>query len=304
MISRSPIGIFVFDNKRNVQKVECFSKQPEKAIEHFLEAEEGNEELVRENFRKEALKHFSEEELNSFLSNFYILLSKKLMSGAIGKDKLIIQASNALEEMAKISNTLLMRTTEWFSLHYPELKENNEKIAELIAEHGRRENWPRFKSSLGVEMDEKDESMVQKFASLASEAHSQKTLLEKYVKKSLKQIAPNFSSLVEPLLAARVLAAAGSLEKLAKMSASSIQIIGAEKALFRHLRKKGRAPKYGMIYVSNWIQNAPEERRGKVARVLATKLMVAVRIDYFSGRDESAKLKRELTDDVKKVIGV
>jgi len=91
------------------------------------------------------------------------------------------------------------------------------------------------------------------------------------------------------------------LEKLARMSASNIQIIGAEKALFRHLKKKGKAPKYGMIYMSTVVQSVPEDKRGKVARAYAAKLMMAARIDFFSGRDETDKLKRELKEDLEKV---
>ncbi|MBI2583071.1 MAG: NOP58 family protein [Candidatus Aenigmarchaeota archaeon] len=303
MKARSPIGIFEFDEKGIVRNIELFEKDPEKAAEYFIQSADDGQDQMRENFRAYALKHFSEEDLNAFISEFCIALSKKMMSGAVGKDKLIIQASNALEELVKISNTLLMRTAEWFSLHYPECKKNNETLAEYIAKYGRRENWPEFKGSLGVEISEEDETVLKTFASLAYDAHEQKKRQESYVKIGMKKVAPNFASLMEPLLAARFLAAAGSMEKLAKMSSSSIQLLGAEKALFRHLRNKGRSPKYGMIYVSNLVQSVPEDKRGKAARAYATKLMLAARIDYFSGRDESAKIKKELEDEIKIIKG-
>jgi len=301
MKSRSPAGIFIFDSKGALHAVEMFQKDPEKALESFQKAEGESTGLIREAFRAEVLKHFSEEELSGFLSRFYILFSREQMSGAIERDKLIIQAGNAFEEVTKISNTLLMRTSEWFSLHYPEIKLSNEKIAESVVEYGAREKWPRFKTSLGVGMSKEDEAMIKEFSRLASESHRQKKLLEDYIKKGMREIAPNISSLMEPLLAARILAAAGSLEKLARLSASSIQLIGAEKALFRHLRKKDKAPKYGMIYTSALLQSLPEEKRGKAARMYAAALMKAARIDYFSGRDESAKLGKELKEELKKV---
>ncbi|HLC67506.1 MAG TPA: C/D box methylation guide ribonucleoprotein complex aNOP56 subunit, partial [archaeon] len=112
------------------------------------------------------------------------------------------------------------------------------------------------------------------------------------------EIAHNFASLIDPLLAARLLAYAGSLEKLARMPASTIQLLGAEKAMFRHLHEKGRSPKYGMIYNSELIQKAPAESRGKIARILSAKLMLAARIDYYSGRDDSEKMLREMKEEM------
>ena len=114
----------------------------------------------------------------------------------------------------------------------------------------------------------------------------------------MREVAPNVSSLLDPLLAARLLALAGSLEKMSKMTASSIQLAGAEKALFRHLRSQGKAPKFGIIFLSDWIQSAPDHLRGKVARSLAAKLMMAARIDYYSGRNETEKLRKDLEQEI------
>jgi len=129
----------------------------------------------------------------------------------------------------------------------------------------------------------------------------QRKNIENYVKNSMREIAPNLSSLIDEFLAARLLASAGSLEKLAKMSASTIQLIGAEKALFRHLRNQGRAPKYGLLFLSSQVQNAPDDKRGKIARVLASKIMQAVRIDFYSGRFED-QLRREMDEEIRRVL--
>jgi nucleolar protein 56 len=104
------------------------------------------------------------------------------------------------------------------------------------------------------------------------------------------------------MLAAKLISAAGGLEKLAKMASSTIQLLGAEKALFRHLRGKGRPPKYGLLYVHPLIQQASPKLRGRVARTLASKLAIAVRIDHYTKEDRSKKLKRELEEKIKGIL--
>lgn len=318
LAGRTPVGIFVFDEKGNLLTVELFSPDSAKAAESFsaslpaaLLTELKNYEVVegdpraatwaKAQMREAALKRGfakSEAELNAFLSGFALALSQKALRGAVGRDRLVIQASNALEDASKAANQMLMRLAEWYGLHYPEAKLDYEKLARAVAEYGRRESWPEFKSSTGVELTPEDERILKEMAALSTSLLNYRKSLEGYVKSAMREIATNFSSLLDPLLAARVLAAAGSLEKLAKMSASTIQLIGAEKALFRHLRKKGKSPKYGILFMAKQVQLAPEELRGKVARTLAAKLMQAIRIDYFGKRDESARLKKDLEQEL------
>lgn len=319
-IARSPVGIFAFDERGELLYFELCERDAEKAWQKMssqlsksfisalkgYEVEDNSEQgqnILRHRFRELAIEvEFAgdEKELNTFLQAFSLFISRKSATGSIGRDRLVIQASNALEELAKMQNTLFMRASEWFTLHYPETKLPHEKIVEAILSYGRRENWPAFGQSVGADLADNDEVVIKDFAKSALQVADQRKRLEQYVKQSVHEIAPNFSSLVDPLLAARLLAAAGSQEKLAKMSASTIQLMGAEKALFRHLRKQGKSPKFGLIFQSHWIQNAPEARRGKVARLLAAKLMMAARIDFYSKRDESEKLKRELKGEIEK----
>ncbi|MBW1839778.1 MAG: C/D box methylation guide ribonucleoprotein complex aNOP56 subunit, partial [Deltaproteobacteria bacterium] len=100
---------------------------------------------------------------------------------------------------------------------------------------------------------------------------------------------------------ARLLNLAGGLERMSKMTSSTIQLLGAEKALFRHLRGEGKSPKYGILFGHQLIQNAPKEKRGKVARLVASKISLASRIDMFSDRNDGEKMRLELDRDVKKV---
>ncbi len=318
LVARSPIGLFAFSENGELIYYKLWTKG--NATDKFLDKDLDKDfvsalagyELAEspQDFRT-LRKHFrdyakslgfakDDEELNEFLSAFSVALSKRKLEGAISRDRLIVQAVRSLDDLTKTINVFLERLYEWYSLHYPEIK--NVNITEIVARHGRRENVPGFKSSVGVDLTEEDEKAVVEFAKMIIELEKQKKSLEKYISSSVKEIAPNFSSLVDPLLAARLLATAGSMEKLARMPASTIQLLGAERALFRHLQKQGKSPKYGIIFNSSLIQNAPNEQKGKVARLLSSKLMLAARIDYYSGRDDSQKMKKELMDEINKVL--
>ena len=128
--------------------------------------------------------------------------------------------------------------------------------------------------------------------------------LTEYVGQVMREVAPNITELVGPLLGARLLSLAGSLETLAKLPASTIQVLGAEKALFRALRTGGKPPKHGVIFQYPDIHRSPRWQRGKIARALATKLAIAARADYFTGRfiaDELKKALLERIDEIKKL---
>ena len=116
-----------------------------------------------------------------------------------------------------------------------------------------------------------------------------------------RENAKNISTLIEPLLTARLISLAGGLEKLAKMSASTIQVIGAEKALFKHLRTGTQPPKHGLIFQSPLINAAPLHQRGKISRALATKLSIAAKADWFTGRFIADKLKATLDARLKQI---
>lgn len=311
-IAKFPIGIFALSEKGELIHFRLFSRNPQKALEEFMAEDSFIDSLkgyeiveddkasviLRKNIREYAVSlgfAASDEEFNSFLCEFSSLLSRKRMKTSIGRDRLLIQASNALEEMNKNSNLMNERISEWYSLHYPEAKVSAEKIIQ----YGKRENFPDYKESVGVSLAKEDEEIIKNFAEAAKHAGDTKKNLERYIRETARAIMPNFSSLVDELLATRLLALAGSLEKLARMTSSTIQLLGAEKALFRHIRHQGKSPKYGIIYMDPRIQGA-QEQKGKIARIIAAKLMVAARIDFYSGRLEE-RLKKELEAELKAI---
>jgi len=311
-LCRSPIGLFAFSGTGELLHYSLFSRKPQTAVAEFetasLELQDfdvsespNNFRFLRKNFREyaENLGFAKSQELTEFLSNFTEIISKKRMKSLINRDRLIIQASNSLEDIVKIQNLVNERLREWYLLHYPELKQK--EMPEWIMKYGNRANSPNFKESVGIDLTESDERILLDSARLVLSITEQRKKLENYIGHAMKEIAPNFSSLIDPLLAAKFLSLAGSMERLAKMPSSTIQLLGAEKALFRHLRNQGKSPKFGIIFLDPRVQNAAAEKKGKVARVLSSKLMLAGRIDFYSKRDDSEKLKAEMKEEFGKI---
>ncbi len=117
----------------------------------------------------------------------------------------------------------------------------------------------------------------------------------------MRKIAPNLSAIAGPVLGARLLAKAGGLKKLALLPASTIQVIGAEKALFRHLRTGARPPKHGILFQHPLVRNAKKWQRGKIARTIAAKLAIAAKEDYFGGKYIADDLRKEIEERVKEI---
>ena len=301
--AKSPIGVFVFSNEGELIYYKLFVPEAAKALQEYenpkkielegYQIEGGGDAFLRKRLREYAASlgfAKDDKELNEFLNKFCILYSKKRLVGKIKRDRILIQASSSLEELKKTANLYAERLYEWYTLHYPESKHTQRQIVDLILS----------KDTATSEISEEDGNIIRSFAQTIYEIEKQKKNTENYVSEAAKEIMPNICSLMDPLLATRLLALAGSLEKMSKMTASSIQLLGAEKALFRHLKKQGKSPKYGIIFLDPRIQNAQADKKGKAARILASYLMKAARIDYYSGRKEPS-LKEDMEKDLRMI---
>jgi nucleolar protein 56 len=142
---------------------------------------------------------------------------------------------------------------------------------------------------------------IKPFENLYSTVNDEIKRLEKQIERDMKKIAPNTSNIVGPLIGARLLSLAGGLQKLAVMPASTIQILGAEKALFRYKKEGGKPPKHGVIFQHPLINRSFRDERGKIARILANKITIAVKADVFTKRDISKELKKDLDTKVKEI---
>ncbi len=268
--------------------------------------------IFRQQFRNFTKKSgISDLELNELLTKIGIELTKKRIKETVKKDKIIIQTVDAIDEIDKSLNILVARLREWYGLHFPEMDrmiEKHEKFAKLVSEYGLRENIEEKElsvlkeKSMGIDLSDEDEIILKEYATRIKELYKLREHLEKYVDHLMEEIAPNIRQLAGPVIGARLIALAGGLDKIAKKPSSTIQLLGAEKALFRYLRGKGRSPKYGILFTHPTIQNAPADKKGKVARIVASKISIAARLDFFSKGKESEKLKEDLEKKVKKVL--
>lgn len=207
------------------------------------------------------------------------LAREKIAESLAGRDAYLMQAVKTLDDLNEAFNVTSERLGEWYGIHYPEHHMRPIELIEYILEHEDESDA----STMGAQMTGEDIAAVQGVAQAARAILRQRKALEDYVNKMMQEIAPNLSNVLGPLLGARLIARAGSMEKLARMPASTIQVMGAGEALFKHIRSGTPSPKHGLIFKHPLISGAPKKARGKIARMLAGKAAIAARVDYYSG---------------------
>ncbi|KAI8823061.1 uncharacterized protein EV422DRAFT_389925 [Fimicolochytrium jonesii] len=239
-------------------------------------------------------------------------------------DNMIIQSINLLDQLDKDVNTFSMRVREWYGWHFPELIKISSdnamyaKLAKFIKNKGdlgedklegleeitgdpikAKQIIDAGRASMGTDISEIDMANIQNFADRVIALTDYRKSLHGYLVSKMHQVAPNLSALIGEMVGARLVAHAGSLTNLAKLPASTVQILGAEKALFRALKTKGNTPKYGLIYHSTFIGRAAQKNKGRISRVLANKCSIACRIDCFLDKPTSkfGELLREQVDE-------
>jgi len=243
------------------------------------------------------------------LRNFAMQLSSsKVTEVSESPDLHIIEAINTLDETDKIANLLSSRLREWYGLHFPELGNLIDTISgySKIVLAGRREDltrqtyldagFPEEKAEMlsllqgksrGGQLSNENLAIVQSLARQILQLFELRNTLEKHIETQMIAIAPNISGILGTSVGARILARAGSLKRLASMPASTIQVLGAEKALFRSLKTGAQPPKHGLLFQHTLVHAAPRWQRGKIARAVAAKAALAARVDvYGAGRNE------------------
>ena len=257
------------------------------------------------------------EEYQKFIRQVTLELARGAVTTATAKrDLYAVQAVRAIDDIDKTINLFTGRIREWYGLHFPELDrliEKNDTYARLVADLGLRSNFteenlekegiPQERiqqiassahRSMGANFPEEDLEWLRSFCKDTLELAKFREKAETYVDEVMKQTAPNTTVMLGPLLTARLMSIAGGLENLAKMPASKMQVLGAEKALFRSLKTGARPPKHGVIFQYASIHQSPRWQRGKIARALSGKLAIAARVDAFGGDYMGDKLTKDL----------
>lgn len=264
------------------------------------------------------------DELTKILQKFAINLSSMKVKETSEKlDLHLVQAVNTLDEMDEIINTISTRIREWYGLHFPELDyllQNIITYSNIVRDAGSRENISK-ELLTKLEVPEKKIEMIQLAVSKSQggdltveSSESLKILASQVIKLSelrtnlsstienlMETLAPNLKNILTSTIGARLIAKAGSLAKLAQMPSSTIQIIGAEKALFRALKTGTRPPKHGLLFQHTSVNSAPKWQRGKIARAMSSKIAIAVRIDVYRNASLDSSLLDKLTKRIETI---
>jgi nucleolar protein 56 len=262
----------------------------------------------------------------SLLREATLLIGQDELGRGMAGDWHVMQAVDTLDDITRAMNSLAERLRGWYSPHWPELEKevDDPTYARVVCDFGSREalisgaagaadgsNVPEpgpeeagpdigrlaslASSSAGAAMDEAELEAVKGLAAAYLSLAGHREELEGHLRGAMEGVAPNLSELAGPLIGARLIRLAGGMERLARLPSSTVQVLGAEKALFSHLREGTRPPKHGIIFQHPIIHTASWWQRGRIARHFAGKLAIAARSDHYGGTSRGSDLLEAVT---------
>ncbi|MDR3222846.1 MAG: ATP-binding protein [Methanobrevibacter sp.] len=271
-------------------------------------------EYLRENLEKILLSigFESKEKIRKMIvDNCNIIARLKMKESSQEEDKLLIQSINAIDEIDEAVSKLVERIREWYAIYFPEIEiiHKNETYVKLIADIGDREEIIEnhlgehelsIEVSNGADIEIEDLEMIKGFGKSIKSLQESRKAIDEYIDIKMNKIAPNLKNLVGSSLGAKLIAHVGSMKKLALYPSGTIQILGAEKALFRHFKTGENPPKHGIIFQHPNVRTSKWWVRGKIARTLALKISLSVRKDYFNGNLDE-KIKEDFIEKIEKI---
>jgi len=217
-------------------------------------------------------------------------------------DRQLVHAVRAMDDARRTANELAERVAEWAGSRYDDAGTGVEYARELAdadtgGEHEETGAAPDYGATSASDPSaERLRALAARTAELADEADQ----LERFVETAAHDVAPNLAAMAGPVLAARLISLSGGLDDLAKSPSSTVQVLGAEDALFAHLRGNAPSPKHGVIYTHEYVRGTRETDRGSAARALAGKLTIAARVDHYSG-ERRPELDAELDERIRTI---
>ncbi len=323
-----PTAVFAFDAGLKLLKRNAVA-EPEKAIELLMKGEWLPEELAiikkaasegkaavilglkatkqggvgfSQDAKKLELASAAASDDLSNLRELVISFTKKAVAASVGSDNLIIQASSTISDINKTASLLVKRLREWYELYCPEASRNlpvHEEFVNSIIATDKDEFLKKFKVSetMGANLAKSDIRTILSFAESVKGFYEKRKALAEYLASLMNSHCPNVAVVAGVSTGAELLVNAGSLQKLAMLPASTIQLLGAEKELFKHLKdKKERPPKFGVIHGNPLVSSAPRNKQGRAAKLLADKISIAARVDFFRGEFVGDRLLKEVTE--------
>jgi nucleolar protein 56 len=231
-----------------------------------------------------------------------------------------VQTVGSIDDLNKTANLLFERLSEWYGIYFPELRLSDQKkylkailsidrknasadaLREALGESAEIISQ-KAKTSMGADLTPADIEEIRSMAKMILSLYELRDGIEAYQEKLAAEICPNISHIAGAALAAKLVAEAGGLQRLAQLPASTVQVIGAEKALFKHLRTGSKPPKHGVIFQHALISMSPKNVRGKIARALATKIAIGAKADAYTKHFIAEKLKAQFDARAKAVLG-
>lgn len=244
---------------------------------------------------------------STLMHDVMLKLGKLRTSEPIPRDRNLVQAIRNLDDLIETANLMNERLHEWYGMHFPELADyvTDKKYADTIAKHGERsgiiEELELDVESIGSEFDPDDMRAVMDLADTLSRIYDDRARTEEYISNIVSCTCPNLCAVAGGPLSARLISLAGGLERLTTLPSSTVQLLGAEKAMFRHLKSGKRPPKHGVIFQHPDIHRAPYWQRGNIARALAGKILTAAKIDQYHGEYRGDRLLEEYNARVKDI---
>jgi len=229
--------------------------------------------------------------------------AKEELTSEADQEELMVKAVKYLETLDQEMASRIDKYRDWYSLHFPELEDEileNKEFIKILSKETNKKQIKGFeelaKDSKGKQLREKDHEILMNIAKDIKNNIEASEQLEEYIGNIAEEEMPNLSGILGNVLAAKIVYLAGGLDNLAKKPSSTVQMLGAEKALFRHLREGGKPPKHGILFEHEFVKELPDSKRGKMARFIANKTVMAARLDNFGDKNKVDEYSKEISE--------
>lgn len=251
----------------------------------------------------------TDEDYDEMFHAVYTELATRQVAASRSDETILVQSIEALDDLGRITNVLSERLKELYDINFPELDLKGEHLVQFVSENGTRddiEQWgendkntlAREKKSTGMPLPKTFAMVIKDMAPNIAGLYTNKEQMSKFIETHMESNYSNLSDTAGVHIGARLISIAGGVQKLASMPSGTIQVLGAEKALFKHLRGNATSPKHGVIFQHPLVRDAPWWLRGKISRLLAAKISMAVRVDFYSG-----DFRKEIAEDLDRKVG-
>ncbi|MGC8496568.1 MAG: NOP5/NOP56 family protein [Thermoplasmata archaeon] len=281
-------GIYAIKDGIVVDKIE-FEK--EKLPEYFQKLRNGEfDEFIKKYADHDEMLDIEED--MELLQRSLLEFGKLRIKEETLKEEGILQAISTLQDLDIYTNFLFEHLSEWYGVYTLKTDRSADETISNIMEN----------VDTLIARTDYDKKALLSFSEFAKNAMVLKSQLENYVEATMDQVAPNLKIVAGPLIGALLIYHAGNLQKLANMPASKLQVLGAQTAMFRHLKKGAKPPKYGILFKHPAVHNAPASKRGKIARMLSGKILIAAKMDYYGNTNIGLALKDKINMHVDRIL--